>query len=191
MFSTLPGRIIPNTMSDPMRGQFRIASLFVVASSLPLAGCDQASAGAAPTDPSRVAATAVAARANDQVSPQEAAVRAAMDDYKQFILDSNVGELDRLWTDDYTFINPQGAIVTKAQRLANFSSGNTDVAIIDSEREITTRIYGDMAVVQNLSTLRGEFNGVPTATDLRGTFVWVRRNGGWRLLTNQLTAVAK
>ena len=174
-----------------MRGQFRIASLFVVASSLPLAGCDQSSSGAAPTDPARVLTTnAVGVKASDKVSPQEAAVRAAMEDYKQFILDGNVGELDRLWTDDYTFINPQGAIVTKAQRLANFSSGNTDVAIIDSEREITVRIYGDMAVVQNLSTLHGQFNGVPTDTDLRGTFVWVRRGGRWQLLTNQLTAVA-
>ena len=174
-----------------MRGQFRIASLFVVASSLPLAGCDQSSSGVTPTDPSGVVANgAVAARASDKVSSQETAVLAAMEDYKQFILDSNVEALERLWTDDYTFINPQGAIVNKAQRLANFSSGNTNVGIIDSEREITVRVYGDMAVVQNLSTLHGTFSGVPTDTDLRGTFVWVRRNGGWQLLTNQLTAVA-
>jgi ketosteroid isomerase-like protein len=164
----------------------------VVASSLPLAGCDQSSSSATPTDPSRVVATgALAAKASGKVSPQETAVRAAMEDYKQFILDSNVDELDRLWADDYTFINPQGAIATKAQRLANFSSGNTDVAIIDSEREITVRISGDMAVVQNLSTLHGQFNGVPTDTDLRGTFVWVRRGGRWQLLTNQLTAVGR
>ena len=173
-----------------MRGQFRIASLFVVASSLLLAGCDRSSSGSTPTDPSGVVSTgALAARASDRVSPQEAAIRAAMEDYKQFIIDSNVEELDRQWTDDYTFINPQGAIVNKAQRLANFASGNTNVGIIDSEREITVRVYGDMAVVQNLSTLHGTFSGVPTDTDLRGTFVWVHRNGQWRLLTNQLTAV--
>ena len=173
-----------------MRGQFRIASLFVVASSLPLAGCDQPSPGTAPSDPSRVVTTApVAARASNTVSPQEEAVHAAMEAYKQLILDGNVAALDRLWTDDYTFINPQGTIVNKAERLANFASGNTNVGVIDSEREITVRVYGDMAVVQNLSTLHGTFSGVPTDTDLRGTFVWVRRNGGWRLLTNQLTAV--
>ena len=173
-----------------MRGQFRIASLFVVVSSLPLVGCDRSSSGGAPTDPSGVVTTGVlAARAGDNVTPQETAVRAAMEDYKQFILDGNVEALDQLWIDDYTFINPQGAIVNKAQRLANFSSGNTNVGIIDSEREITVRVYGDMAVVQNLSTLHGTFSGVPTDTDLRGTFVWVRRNGQWRLLTNQLTAV--
>jgi hypothetical protein len=47
-----------------------------------------------------------------------------------------------------------------------------------------------MAVVQNLSTLHGAFGGVPTDTDLRGTFVWVRRGGAWKLVTKQLTAVA-
>jgi len=77
--------------------------------------------------------------------------------------------------------------VTKAQRLANFASGSTTVGVIDDEREITVRVIGDMAIVQNLSTLRGTFSGQPAATDLRGTFVWVRRNGAWRLVTNQLT----
>ena len=169
---------------------FRTASLLVAASSLLLAGCDKSSSGSVPTDPSlAVTRGAVAARASSDTSPQERAVRDAMDNLKQAIIDSNVDELTRIWTEDYTFINPQGRIVTRAQRLANLSSGNTDVSIIDSEREITIRVYGDMAVVQNLSTLHGVFNGVPTDTDLRGTFVWVRRNGRWQLLTNQLTPV--
>ena len=112
-----------------------------------------------------------------------------MESYKQAILAGDVGELARMWTDDYTFINPQGVLVTRAQRLANFASGNTNVGVIDDEREITVRVYGDMAVVQNLSTLRGTFSGAPTDTDLRGTFVWVRRAGRWQLVTNQLTPV--
>ena len=80
--------------------------------------------------------------------------------------------------------------MTREERLANLGSGNTNVQIIDNEREITVRLYGDAAIVQNLSTLRGTFSGAPTDTDLRGTFVWVRRDGRWRLVTNQLTAVA-
>ena len=173
-----------------MRLHFPIATL-VVGTSLTLTACDQSSSGSAPTDPSRVVTTgAVTARASDQASPQERAIHAAMENYKQAVLASDVPELDRIWSDDYTFINPQGAIVTKAQRIANFSSGNTDIAIIDSEREITVRAYGDMAVVQNLSTLHGQFNGVSTDTDIRGTFVLVRPNGRWPLLTNQGTPVA-
>ena len=172
-----------------MRSPFRLAAAIALASSLPLGGCERSEA-ATPTGPSRaVAAGPAATRASGKESPQDAAVLAAMENYKQAVLASDVTELAEMWTDDYTFINPQGVIVTKAQRLANFASGSTNVGVIDSEREITVRVYGDMAVVQNLSTLRGTFSGQPTATDLRGTFVWVRRDGRWRLVTNQLTPV--
>ena len=38
--------------------------------------------------------------------------------------------------------------------------------------------------------LTSPFSGQPTDTDLRGTFVWVRRDGRWRLVTNQVTPVS-
>jgi len=173
-----------------MRRHFRSAAAIVLASSIPLGGCEPSDT-ATPMGPARVVAAGPAfTRASDKQSPQERAVHAAMEDYKQAILAGDVAALARIWAEDYTFINPQGVLVTRAERLANFASGNTNVAVIDNEREITVRVYGDMAVVQNLSTLRGTFSGAPSDTDLRGTFVWVRRDGRWRLVTNQLTPVA-
>ena len=174
-----------------MRPPFRFASAIAIASLFPLGACERAES-ATPTAPSGTAAGApVASRTSDKQSPPEAAVLAAMENYKQAVIACDVTELARIWNDDYTFINPQGATVNKAQRLANFASGNTNVPVIDNEREITVRVYGDMAVVQNLSTLRGTFSGAPTDTDLRGTFVWVRRDGRWRLITNELTPVVQ
>jgi len=168
----------------------RVAVVTAVVSVITLGACGR-SETATPTAPSMtLAAEPAAARASGNASPQERAVLAAMEEYKQAVLDSDVAALARIWADDYTFINPQGAFVTRAERLANFASGNTNVGVIDDEREITVRVYGDMAIVQNLSTLRGTFSGQPTATDLRGTFVWVRRDGRWRLVTNELTPVA-
>ena len=90
---------------------------------------------------------------------EESSVLAAMANFKQAILAGDVAELARIWTEDYTIINPQGGI--------------------------------DMAVVQNLSTLHGHFSGVQTDTDLRGMFVWVHRDGRWRLVTDQLTPVVR
>ena len=178
-------------ITDPMHVNFRIASLFALASSLPLGGCSPSEPTRTPTEPPRADAVpaAATARATSARSPQERAVLTAMEAFKQAIIDGDVAELADIWTEDYTFINPQGVLVTRAQRLANIGSGNTNVSVIDNEREITVRVYGDMAVVQNLSTLHGQFNGVPTDTDLRGTFVWVRRNGRWQLVTNELTPV--
>lgn len=173
-----------------MHPRLRVAFAIAFATSLPLGGCKRSEPATPTAPPDRtVAAGPTAIRSSDLGGPQTSAVLAAMEIYKQAILDGDVAELTRVWTEDYTFINPQGALVTRAQRLANIASGNTNVAVIDNEREITVRVYGDMAVVQNLSTLRGTFSGAPTDTDLRGTFVWVRRDGRWRLVTNQLTPV--
>ena len=172
-----------------MRQCIRVAAVISFASIVPLGACGRSEA-ATPTAPTLTLATEPAvASVSSNAPPQERAVLAAMEDYKQAVLDSDVAALARIWADDYTFINPQGALVTRAQRLANFASGNTNVGVIDDEREITVHVHGDAAVVQNLSTLRGTFSGQPTATDLRGTFVWIRLKGSWQLLTNQLTPV--
>ena len=159
-----------------------------VAATLSLAACRE-DAPAEPTAPTGVDARTAVVQTKAASSPRERAVLAAMEEYKQAILDGDTAALGRIWTENYTFINPQGAIVSREQRLENIGSGSTDVQIIDDEREITVRLFGDAAIVQNLSTLHGTFSGQPTDTDLRGTFVWVRRNGRWRLATNELTAV--
>ena len=171
-----------------MQTPFAIAAAILLAGSLPLAACGEGSEAGA-IGPSRPAVTAPSAARGGAAAPRERAVLAAMDAFKQAILDRDTAELARTWTEDYTFINPQGGLVTREQRLANLGSGSTNVQVIENEREITVRLYGDAAVVQNLSTLRGSFSGSPTDTDLRGTFVWVRREGRWQLVTNQLTPV--
>ncbi|MFL5515511.1 MAG: nuclear transport factor 2 family protein [Gemmatimonadales bacterium] len=170
-----------------MRYAIRAMPAISLAAALALAACREEPA-AEPTAPSRPSVAPAAAKA--PASPRQLAVLAAMEEYKQAILDSDTAALARIWTDNYTFINPQGTLVTREQRLVNIGSGSTDVQIIDDEREVTVRLFGDAAIVQNLSTLHGTFSGQPTDTDLRGTFMWVRRDGRWRLATNQLTAVA-
>ena len=171
-----------------MRFPSHAMAALAVTATLTLAACRE-DPSAEPTAPTASDAKTAAVQAKAAGAPRERAVLAAMEEYKQAILDSDTDALGRIWTEDYTFINPQGSIVTREQRLENIGSGSTDVQIIDDEREITVRLYGDAAIVQNLSTLHGTFSGQPTDTDLRGTFVWVRRNGRWRLATNQLTAV--
>jgi ketosteroid isomerase-like protein len=168
----------------------RVPAAMVLAAALLLAACRDTpdTQSTAPSPPASTVSVSAAKQA--AASPRERAVLAAMEQYKQAILDSDTAALARIWTDDYTLINPQGGLVTRAERLVNIGSGNTNVQVIDNEREITVRLYGDAAIVQNLSTLHGTFSGQPTDTDLRGSFVWVRRNGDWRLVTNQLTAVS-
>ena len=44
--------------------------------------------------------------------------------------------LERIWADDYTFINASGAVLTKAERLANQKSGATKLGTIEMDPDM-------------------------------------------------------
>ncbi|GJG89102.1 hypothetical protein tb265_42830 [Gemmatimonadetes bacterium T265] len=163
-----------------------LAPLAALVGALSLAACDPtaaqspgASRGGAP----------VASRDADTPGPREQSVLDALRAFERAVLASDTVALKRIWAEDYTFITAQGALVTREQRLANFRSGATSVAQAVNQREITVRIDGDDAVVQQRFDLRGRFGGRETDTDVRCTFVWRWRAGRWQMVTDQLTPV--
>jgi ketosteroid isomerase-like protein len=121
---------------------------------------------------------------------RERAVLTALADYERAVLAGDTVTLKRIWADDYTFVNARGVLVTRAQRLANFRTGATDVVNATNKRQVTVQVFGDVAVLRQLFTLHGRYSGKETNTDVWCTFVWVWRGGRWRMATNQLTAVA-
>ena len=170
--------------------RFLIASVTLA---LPALACDPAAD--TPSAPSSTRAAVapsapVAARAGTVGSPQEQDVIAALKAYEQAVVASDTVTLKRIWSEDYVFINPQGDLVTRAERLANFASGATNVVEGVNQREIRVRVYGDAAVLTQLFTLRGRFGGVETNTEVRGGFTWIKRAGRWQLVMNEITLVA-
>jgi len=168
-----------------------LAALFTLA--LPsLLGCD-ASAPDTPSAPPAArpafaSSAATAARAG-VLSQQQQDVLAALKAYEAAIIAEDTVALKRIWSEDYTFINPQGGLVTRAERLANIAAGATNVVEGVNQREIAIRVYGDNAVVTQLFTLRGTFSGVVTDREVRGSFTWIKRAGRWQLVFNEITPV--
>src|SRR5437868_8540129 len=77
----------------------------------------------------------------------EQEVRAAIEQYRDALLKHDTAALERIWADDYTFINGQGAVLTKAERLANAKSGATKLETIKQESDVKVRAYGgDVAI---------------------------------------------
>jgi ketosteroid isomerase-like protein len=150
------------------------------------------SAADSPSGPATVgsvAPPAEASAARNGVSPQQQDVIDALKAYETAIVASDTVALKRIWSEDYTFINPQGGLVTRAERLANLASGATNVVEGVNQREIVVRVYGDNAVVTQLFTLRGLFSGVVTDREVRGSFTWIKRAGRWQLVFNEITPV--
>ena len=117
-------------------------------------------------------------------------VRKAIEKYRTALLQRDIPALEKIWADDYVFVNASGDVLTKAQRLANGKSGATTLDSIKEEEEIIVRVYQNSAVATSRVTIKGQYGGQSTSGQYRSTHVWVKGSTGWQLVSNQLTTLA-
>jgi ketosteroid isomerase-like protein len=122
-------------------------------------------------------------------SMTEQEVRQMIEKHRTAILQRDVATLEKIWADDYVFVNAAGDVVTKTERLANIKSGATTLESINQEENVTVRVYQNSAVATSRVTLKGQYSGRPISGQYRSTLVWVKGTGGWQLVSNQLTAL--
>ena len=91
--------------------------------------------------------------------------------------------LDRLYAEDFIGIGPSGTVRTKAQVIADFTSGSLRFQSITTD-DVQWRVYGDTAVETGRSTMDGQDKAKAVPRDNRFTRVWVKRQGRWQLVAN-------
>ncbi len=96
---------------------------------------------------------------------------------------------ERVATEDFLSIDPRGAVRNKAEALEHRRSGQMKFHSIEASEE-RVRIYEGAAVVTGTARVRGESGGSRTGGTYRYTRVYVKRNGMWRIVSSQSTAVA-
>jgi ketosteroid isomerase-like protein len=124
----------------------------------------------------------------DTKSEQE--VRQMIEKYRAALLRRDIPTLEKIWADDYVFVNASGEVATKEQRLENLKSGATTLESIKEEENLTVRVYQNSAVGTSRVTIKGQYSGQPVSGQYRSTHVWVKGPTGWQLVSNQLTALA-
>ena len=121
----------------------------------------------------------------------EAEVRASIRQYDEALKRADAAAAERFWADDYTFVNPRGERLTRADRIKNLRTGQTALASIAHDpREEQIRIYGDVAVYTALMTIAGQYSGQAQKGQDRVLSIWTRRDGRWQQIATQMTAVA-
>jgi ketosteroid isomerase-like protein len=126
---------------------------------------------------------------------ESTAVSSAEDEIKkleemrnQAVLHGDVAALDRMTSDDYTFITLRGEMRTKSDILKGFASGSFHY----ESREISdlkVRIYGDTAVVTGRSVQKGRENGKDYSGDYWFTRVYIKQKGRWLTVALQTTLI--
>jgi len=98
--------------------------------------------------------------------------------------------LDRILADDFVFTDPEGKLLTKAQWIADITSGELIFESIHID-DLQVRMYEDAAVANGRVTVKaqskeGGFNGQYCYTDM-----YVKRNGQWQAVAEQATLVSQ
>jgi ketosteroid isomerase-like protein len=122
-------------------------------------------------------------------SPDDTELRAALTNYRQALVKKDFAVLEKIWTDDYTFIDAHGHLRTKAERLADLHSAATSLDSIRHEEQPVVHLHGDIGIVMSTVTLVGRYGGKEVSGEFRSTHIWAHRDGRWQLLMNQLTAI--
>jgi ketosteroid isomerase-like protein len=120
----------------------------------------------------------------------EQALEKKAHEYAQALTKRDVEALDEIWTADYTFVNPRGELLSKAQRIANIKSGTTEFHTMSPQKE-RLHVQGNFAVEVGRIVVEGEYSGQESSGEYRYTTVWVKMQRRWRMLANQITLIAK
>ncbi|HZF14666.1 MAG TPA: nuclear transport factor 2 family protein [Steroidobacteraceae bacterium] len=117
-------------------------------------------------------------------------ILALEEERNQAILHGDAMALDRMTSDDYTFITLRGEMRSKAEILRDFRAG----AIKYQSREISdlnVRVYGNSAVVTGRAIQKGMENGKDYSGDYWFTRVYVNQHGRWMSVALQTTLIQR
>lgn len=126
-------------------------------------------------------------RQQDSDSKRE--VWEALQNYETAFMKRDVTALEKIWADDYVFVNTSGEVLTKEQNLANIKSGATELDTMIEEDGMTVRVYQNGAVTTTPVTIKGQYSGRPVSGFYRSTLFWVKGPVGWQLVCDQLIAL--
>ena len=99
--------------------------------------------------------------------------------------------IKNLEADDYSIIESDGAVTTKAQDVKAVTD-KTFVLKSATMSDVKVRMLGDSnAVVTCMLKMSGTDEGKDFSGDYRGTDVFEKKNGKWMAVASQLTKVGK
>jgi uncharacterized protein (TIGR02246 family) len=121
----------------------------------------------------------------------DAELKAIEQQWLDAYMKSDAAFIKNLEADDYSIIESDGTVTTKAQDV-KATTDKTFVLKSASMSDVKVRMLGDnYAVVTAMLKMSGTEDGKDFSGDYRGTDVFEKKNGKWMAVASQLTKVGK
>ena len=169
-------------------------SAFILFAALLLGACGAPAGNNTPannsTNTNKAAANTATAPAADTAAV-EADIKKVVADYATSTAKNDIAAYDKTLADNFMFVGPDGAVVTKAERLASMKAGETTYQTLTYD-DVNVRVNaeGNGAIVIAKATVKGKNMGTPIDASVRVTQVWAKTKDGWKLASLQATNIA-
>lgn len=100
----------------------------------------------------------------------------------------NIDALAKIEADDFTFVSPDGSIMTKEEDLAVLRSGDIKYESVGLEGQ-SVRMYGDTGIVTGQANVKGRYRTFDISGAYRYTVIFARRAQRWQAVASQMTRI--
>ena len=103
---------------------------------------------------------------------------------------NDAGALDRIYSNDFTYTNEYGEVITKRRLLDQIRAGKHKVTSVDHEN-VRLRALSNTIVMTGISTSTIGYQGTYSSGPRRFTNVFAREGGRWLLVAHQVTNISE
>lgn len=113
-------------------------------------------------------------------------IRALEVAHNQALANHDVATLEKMLSEDFTFVTPRGDLRSKQDVLKAVATGNIGNEYLETS-DLKIRVYADTAVVTGRALQTAQRAGKDFTDSYRFTRVYVRRGGQWLAVALQMT----
>jgi ketosteroid isomerase-like protein len=118
---------------------------------------------------------------------QQHVMQVTQDACKAF-LEADLAAVEALLAPGFTLVNSSAVVQSREEVLAEIR--NRDPVYTEfRNHDMTARVFGDAAIVQGITTVRGKSAGNAFDVNVRFTDTLIREKGKWRIVVSHVTAL--
>lgn len=161
----------------------------LIAAAMALTSCGAPAANNTANKPANAANTATAPAADK--AAVEAEIKKTMDEFAAALNKGDADALAKFYTDDYTLVDQNGGVSTKAQRLEAIKSGKVKMEGLKFEDlKFKVNPAGDAAIVMGHVAGKNIVDGKSEDRNSMATWVVVKsKDKGWQFTSAQVTDI--
>ena len=173
-----------------MRRIFFVVAMLAMASLL--GSCDSGAGNSSGSKPANAANGAnSAAKSTVDTAAIETEIKRLVSEAAANMSKNDAAAFDKTTSDDYQFINPNGKISTKAERLAGLRSGESKFeSVVYDDIKVRVHPLGVGAIVTGRATVKGVNMGTKVDGQYTVTQIWAKTDDGWKIVHSQATAIS-